>query len=242
MCVLSLSNRLNNLTPHSFRYVCVRTLSRGDLSRIETMSEREMERQRKSQASSSSWFSKGKQGETKVLLSSSTSSSHNKVENKREHKKILKHNKKSQDSKSNSEFEDTSSSVIGCRIGTGTWRLREDTAQNDIFVRPTINFCGDHYWTFELTTADMEESVRSFNYVFVVKNNLELTREYFQTTTLEHSTRTVASTNPPRNVLMRATTIDQQNSSTILKNKTRIFAVMKPNFMGALREMIRWPL
>ena len=121
-----------------------------------------MERQRKSQASSSSWFSKGKQGETKVLLSSSTNSSHNKVENKREHKKILKHNKKSQDSKSNSEFEDTSSSVIGCRIGTGTWRLREDTAQNDIFVRPTIElrFARDHYWSFELTTADMEERVR----------------------------------------------------------------------------------
>ena len=50
-------------------------------------------------------------------------------------------------------------------------------------------------------------------------------------------------TNPPRNVLMRATTIDQQNSSTILKSKTRdIRIVMKPNFMGALREKwIRWP-
>jgi len=42
---------------------------------------------------------------------------------------------------------------------------------------------------------------------------------------------------------MRATTIDQQNSSTILKSKTRdIRIVMKPNFMGALREKwIRWP-
>ena len=101
-----------------------------------------MERQRKSQASSSSsWlFSKGKQGETKVLLSSSTSSSHNKVENKREHKKVLKHEKKSQDSKSNSEFEDTSSSVVGCRIGIFCFCFCERQHTHTISIKNTRTY------------------------------------------------------------------------------------------------------
>lgn len=89
----------------------------GGLSHIETMSEREMQRQRNSQASSSSswFFSNGKQGETKDFLSGS----HNEAENKREKRlnKILKNGRKTHDSKSNNEFEDTASSVVGCRVG-----------------------------------------------------------------------------------------------------------------------------
>jgi hypothetical protein len=47
------------------------------------------------------------------------SGSHNEAENKREKRlnKILKNGRKTHDSKSNNEFEDTASSVVGCRVG-----------------------------------------------------------------------------------------------------------------------------
>ena len=107
--------------------------------------------------------------------------------------------------------------ITRIRTGTGTWRLCEDTMRNEIFVRPTIElrFARDHYWAFELTTADMEEGVRM----------------------------QWRPTKPPRNVLMRATTMENQNSSTVLKSTNReICIVMRPNFMGGLREKwIKWP-
>jgi len=197
------------------------------------MSEREIQRQRKAQqvSSSSSWFfSKrgGKRGETKVLSSSIKNDGKDKKRSKRLNQVMNNNisNKRSHDdSKSNKELDDSSSSVIGCRIGTGTWRLREEIAQNDIFVRPVIElrFARDHYWSFELTNADMEEGIRV----------------------------QWRPAKAPRSVLLRSNEQEHHRvyngmhtttKRSMLKKDQDIRIVMKPNMMGALREKwIKWP-